>query len=161
MGDCGVVFSYDPYVTREALHYLRHRGPHASGLAARTDDGGIDIVKWWGQARDFRWGSLSLLLPTEERLSLGHGKYRTHGDRTLQTAHPLYFGQNARTEIEDGHMIVRGAEIAAGHNGEFRNYSDLRTEIEESGLDLTHDCDSQTLPYLFHIHDHDIGKVIP
>jgi len=169
--ECGLVVCHSLHDTYKALKALQHRGQETAGIAARNHDG-IDVIKWTGLVTDFSLDNLEEIISGD--LFIGHVRYSTCGkkERELRDAHPHYIGGTERllssgrlvaegqdiskywNDIENGHVIVRGAELAGVHNGTLVNHSELCAEHEE--------CDTATLVRLYkEIGLHDLMRSIP
>lgn len=146
MGDeiehnCGVVVGHTLHDTYSFLKSVNHRGRDAAGIVAIGDDR-IDVLKWLGTVDSFDITDLHKIFPRQFYHTYGgHVRYATRGskNRLLDDAHPHTIG--GRVEDRGSHIIVRGAEMAAWHNGqadpkyfEGIDRSRLKTECDTEGL---------------------------
>ena len=134
---CGIVGTYlhgedAARITFFGLHALQHRGQESAGIA--TGDGrkirrrtAMGLI-----TQAFDEDDLALLTG---HLGIGHTRYSTTGSSNIENAQPI------RSQGPDG-------EIALAHNGNIVNAWDLRTELEEWGVEFTSTSDSEIIAHL-------------
>lgn len=134
--ECGVVgiYSNDPSVhvgtlSYLALYALQHRGQESAGIA--TYDGEqIRLEKGMGLVADvFDEKKLDTL---KGNCAIGHVRYSTSGDSSLQNAQPIY------SKFKQG-------EIAVAHNGQLINADVLHDMFEDLGYTFETTSDSEVI----------------
>ncbi|NUP28658.1 MAG: glutamine--fructose-6-phosphate transaminase (isomerizing) [Nocardia sp.] len=135
---CGIV-GYVGYrdalgVVVAALRRMEYRGYDSAGVAILDGTGGVAVER--------RAGRLSNL---EEALAgaqaddfagstgMGHTRWATHGAPTDRNAHP--------------HQDVSG-KVAVVHNGIIENFAQLRRELEDAGVELRSETDTEVAVHL-------------
>lgn len=138
---CGVFGIYDPYGgdVASTIYYglcaLQHRGQESCGIAV-SDTGGpkgnMELHKGMGLVTDvFKENILSGL---RGNLGVGHVRYSTTGETTLNNAQPLVLN------------YIKGT-LALAHNGNLVNTQQLREELACSGAIFQTTTDSETIAY--------------
>ncbi|CAM3797056.1 glutamine--fructose-6-phosphate transaminase (isomerizing) [Smaragdicoccus niigatensis] len=119
-------------VVIEALRRMEYRGYDSSGVAIVDGKGDIAIAK--------KAGKLANLEEALEHLGsdkfigntgIGHTRWATHGAPNDRNAHPHRAGQ-----------------VALVHNGIIENFSPLRAELENAGVDLLSETDTEVAVHL-------------
>lgn len=114
----------------KGLKKLEYRGYDSVGIAT-IDDSQLYIKKDSGKIDDVH-KSLNLdVLPGQ--IGIGHTRWATHGAPYKENAHP-------HTDCNN--------EIAIVHNGIIENYSELKTELEESGHTFKSKTDTEVIAHL-------------
>ena len=112
----------------EGLARLEHRGYDSAGIAVVGSR--LRTVKRAGRVRD-----LIDALPNRlsGHLGIGHTRWATHGPASDVNAHP--------------HVDASG-RVAVVHNGILDNAAALRRRLEDSGVELLSDTDTEVLAHL-------------
>src|SRR5690606_35298918 len=112
----------------EGLARLEHRGYDSAGIAVVGSR--LRTVKRVGRVRD-----LIDALPNRlsGHLGIGHTRWATHGPASDVNAHP--------------HVDASG-RVAVVHNGILDNAAALRRRLEDSGVELLSDTDTEVLAHL-------------
>lgn len=138
---CGVFGIYDPHGgdVASTIYYglcaLQHRGQESCGIAV-SDTGGLkgnmELHKGMGLVTEvFKENILSGL---RGNLGVGHVRYSTTGETTLNNAQPLVLN------------YIKGT-LALTHNGNLVNTQQLREELACSGAIFQTTTDSETIAY--------------
>ena len=135
---CGIV----GYVGRKqalnialaALERMEYRGYDSAGIAVLDGRGAINIEKKAGKLDNLRnaidhIGTDHLTGTTE----IGHTRWATHGQPNDVNAHP--------------HLSYDG-KVAIVHNGIIENFAALREEVENTGIELKSETDSEVAAHL-------------
>ncbi len=134
---CGIIgiLGSDPILEPlcQGMIQLQHRGQDASGVF--LSDPFIETtflrkkLGWVHQL--FQEAEFPPLL----RWGLGHIRYSTSGKGLIEDAQPLAIKKGGRT-------------LAIAHNGNIINYTQLRTELENEGIDFQTHCDSESILHI-------------
>ena len=135
---CGIV----GYVGRKqalnialaALERMEYRGYDSAGIAVLDGRGAINIEKKAGKLDNLRnaidhIGTDHLTGTT----GIGHTRWATHGRPNDVNAHP--------------HLSYDG-KVAIVHNGIIENFAALREEVENTGIELKSETDSEVAAHL-------------
>ena len=135
--ECGVFGIYghpeSANLTYLGLYALQHRGQESAGIAA-ADGERVRISRAMGQvAEAFDEATLEKL---PGHLAMGHTRYSTAGESTLENAQPFL--------IDCAH-----GQIAVGHNGNLVNARELRDELVQSGSIFQTSSDTEVILHLY------------
>lgn len=138
---CGVFGIYDPHGgdVASTIYYglcaLQHRGQESCGIAV-SDTGGpkgnMELHKGMGLVSDVF--KENILTGLKGNLGVGHVRYSTTGETTLNNAQPLVLN------------YIKGT-LALAHNGNLVNTEQLREELARSGAIFQTTTDSETIAY--------------
>jgi len=133
---CGIIGFLGNNAVNEViggLKTLEYRGYDSAGLAFESN-GKITTIKSVGQVSELeKKVSSTKNIPTDIKLSIGHTRWATHGGVTEANCHP--------------HVSADGS-IAVVHNGIIENYKELRAELENGGVKLSSQTDTEVIPNL-------------
>ncbi len=129
---CGIVgiIGTEPVAMRlyEALKRLEYRGYDSAGIALLEE----------GRFKRLRAaGKLNNLLariqetPSQATIGIGHTRWATHGAPTEENAHPHIAGS-----------------VAIVHNGIIENFQVLKAQLEEAGVTVKSDTDTEIVAHL-------------
>ncbi|MFF0491260.1 glutamine--fructose-6-phosphate transaminase (isomerizing) [Nocardia sp. NPDC003482] len=135
---CGIV-GYVGYrdalgVVVDALRRMEYRGYDSAGVAILDGSGGIAVERKAGRLANLEAelgasGAAAFAGST----GMGHTRWATHGAPTDRNAHP--------------HRDATG-KVAVVHNGIIENFVPLRRELEEAGVELRSDTDTEVAVHL-------------
>ncbi|WP_031466829.1 glutamine--fructose-6-phosphate transaminase (isomerizing) [Sciscionella sediminilitoris] len=128
-------------VVLNGLRRLEYRGYDSSGVAIlhgreRAGDKASELAI---ERKAGRLANLEEALDAQgrERFSgtagMGHTRWATHGAPNDRNAHP--------------HRSLAG-DVAVVHNGIIENFAELRAELEQAGVELASETDSETVAHL-------------
>ena len=135
--ECGVfgIFGHPEAanLTYLGLYALQHRGQESAGIAA-ADGARMRAVRAMGHvAEAFDEQSLGKLAG---HIAIGHTRYSTAGDSTLDNAQPFL--------IDCSH-----GQIAVSHNGNLVNAGELRDELVRNGSIFQTSSDTEVVLHLY------------
>ncbi|MFI2337662.1 glutamine--fructose-6-phosphate transaminase (isomerizing) [Nocardia rhamnosiphila] len=135
---CGIV-GYVGYrdalgVVVAALRRMEYRGYDSAGVAILDGAGGVAIERRAGRLSNLE-AELDTAAPDEfaGTTGMGHTRWATHGAPTDRNAHP--------------HQDVSG-KVAVVHNGIIENFAQLRRELEDAGVELRSETDTEVAVHL-------------
>jgi amidophosphoribosyltransferase len=135
--ECGVfgIFGHPEAssLTSLGLYALQHRGQESAGIAV-ADGTRMRVVRGMGQVADaFKEETLAGL---GGHLAIGHTRYSTAGDSTLENAQPFL--------IDCAH-----GQIAVAHNGNLVNARELRDDLVRAGSIFQTTSDTEVVLHLY------------
>jgi len=129
---CGIVGYLGPLNPKEVilqgLKKLEYRGYDSSGVAI-FDHGHVRRVRAEGKLSHLEEKLKSQSF--DGHLGIGHTRWATHGGPTERNAHPHQAGS-----------------ISLVHNGIIENFSEIRRQLIDKGIQLTSDTDSEVVAHL-------------
>lgn len=139
--ECGVfgIYDFDGNDVASTIYYglfaLQHRGQESAGIAVSDTEGPVGKVstqKNMGLVNEiFNEENLSAL---HGNIGVGHVRYSTAGESTIENAQPLVLN------------YIKGT-LALAHNGNLINANELRRELSETGAIFQTTIDSETIAY--------------
>jgi amidophosphoribosyltransferase len=135
--ECGVfgIFGHPEAsnLTSLGLYALQHRGQESAGIAV-ADGAKMRVVRGMGELADaFKEETLAGL---GGHLAIGHTRYSTAGDSTIENAQPFL--------IDCAH-----GQIAVGHNGNLVNARELRDDLVRAGSIFQTTSDTEVVLHLY------------
>jgi len=135
--ECGVfgIFGHPEAssLTSLGLYALQHRGQESAGIAV-ADGTKMRVVRGMGQVADaFKEETLATL---GGHLAIGHTRYSTAGDSTIENAQPFL--------IDCAH-----GQIAVGHNGNLVNAGELHDDLVRAGSIFQTTSDTEVVLHLY------------
>lgn len=135
---CGIVgyVGYRPAlgVVVDALRRMEYRGYDSAGVAILDGNGQIAVERRAGRLANLEAElNESGLDRFAGAAGMGHTRWATHGAPTDRNAHPH----------QDG-----AGKVAVAHNGIIENFAPLRRELEESGVEVRSDTDTEVAVHL-------------
>ena len=135
---CGIVgyVGHQPAldIAVDALRRMEYRGYDSAGVAIVDDQGHITVEKKAGKL-----ANLEAALDADGRdkitgtTGIGHTRWATHGRPIDENAHP--------------HQSYDG-KVAIVHNGIIENFAPLRQELEDAGIELKSETDSEVAAHM-------------
>lgn len=134
--ECAVVGVYNvknaSLLSYYALFAMQHRGQEASGIASSN---GTKITTIKGNGLVTKVFTQRKLAKLEGKSSIGHNRYATAGEDSLNDAQPIF----ARYSL---------GEMAIAHNGNLTNAKELREELTKNGAIFQSHLDTENLIHL-------------
>lgn len=132
----------------EGLKRLEYRGYDSAGLAVAREDG-LRLSRSVGRVATLEKQIDEDPAPFVAHLGIAHTRWATHGEPSVDNAHP----HTGRTP--DGH------QIAVVHNGIIENYAVLRTYLEGKGHTFYSATDTEVLAKLIaEVYDGDLEQAV-
>ena len=117
------------YLTYLGLFSLQHRGQESSGIAIYK---GGEIIVYKGLGLVSQVFNKQILDYLQGEIAIGHNRYSTAGDKDLKNAQPIVF-----------------QDIAIVHNGNLRNYEELKNLCASLNISLETTTDSEVILKLY------------
>jgi len=141
---CGIVGIYNhpeaSTLTYLSLYALQHRGQEGVGIIS-YDGSRNYLAKGRGLVSEV-FSDKEQLRALPGAMAIGHNRYSTHGDTSLQNVQPFLFN-------------FKDHQISISHNGNLINLEPIKSELEDKGAIFQTNSDTE---YIIHLFAHAPGK---
>ncbi len=128
-GIVGYIGSRDAYpILVKGLKRLEYRGYDSAGVALINADGCLNVYKTKGKVSDLE--NYVADKDVSGTVGIAHTRWATHGEPSMQNAHPHY-SQTHR--------------LALIHNGIIENYATIKSKLQEKGYTFQSSTDTEVL----------------
>lgn len=125
-------------LTYFGLYALQHRGQESAGIAVVNQHNEIDYHKGMGLTSQVFTDNI--LKNLQGQLAVGHTRYSTTGESSIQNAQPVLV------------KLPNGEQIVIVHNGNLVNVLQLRDELAAEGHEFTMSSDTELIGLLIAKH---------
>ncbi|MDH5278273.1 MAG: glutamine--fructose-6-phosphate transaminase (isomerizing), partial [Actinomycetota bacterium] len=131
-------------VVLEGLRRLEYRGYDSAGVAV-VDAGRVEVRRKAGKLANLEKLLAEEPLPAAT-VGMGHTRWATHGGPTDRNAHP---------------HLDTDQRVAVVHNGIIENFAALRARLEDDGVELASDTDTEVVSHLLgQAYDGDLAEAM-
>jgi len=112
----------------KGLKRLEYRGYDSAGVALINDSSSLNVYKTKGRVKNLEEACAEK--DTSGSVGIAHTRWATHGEPSAVNAHPHY---------------SQSKNLAIIHNGIIENYSDLKSRLQEKGIEFRSDTDTEVI----------------
>ncbi|MBQ9308764.1 MAG: glutamine--fructose-6-phosphate transaminase (isomerizing) [Clostridia bacterium] len=140
---CGIVgytgAGHAAHILLDGLERLEYRGYDSAGICVSDGEKShmLKALRVKGRLQALR-DATDNGDSVDGESGIGHTRWATHGEPTVENAHPHLSG---------------GGKVAVVHNGIIENYADLRKTLEGRGYVFQSETDTETIAHLLDYYD--------